>query len=231
MPNGYSVICKEHAIDGANVHFLRVKVTDYKLTLQDLLVGLLDTSWIDKIARDWLKITLEARYKGTMEKIIENFKNTTNPNLQHDTAEKLVSESSRKAVVSEFNYADIPLAELFKQKDDGNPGFDFYTENTRDLYILFGEAKYVNGKNAYENALSQIEKFTGNNKLEKDILDLQNFCNEISLNKAANKECGFMAAFSCTAISTDILKANFMKNAHYKVLKKYKELILIAVEI
>ena len=70
-------------------------------------------------------------------------------------------------------YLDIPLAELFKKQKSGNPGYDFYTETPIHI-ILFGEAKYKSDRNAYAQALQQLNDFEQDQADIEDLVELNN---------------------------------------------------------
>ena len=233
MSKGYHIIDSQQISSEKKISFVRIKIDDYRQLLSTVLASLEDRTWISTFIKDYLRASFERRLDGTLKKLTPIFSNISNPKLLHDTGEKVVSESARMTVVQTYGYSNIPLAELFKQQIDGNPGFDFYSENCEELYILFGEAKYLANSNAYNSALKQILEFRDGEeqKLIVDLADLDKFCNERSIEKANNKECGFIAAFKCTEIQTDQLIKNIQENDSYKALMDSKELILIAVEI
>lgn len=97
--------------------------------------------------------------------------------------------------------------------------------------ILFGEAKYVNDKNAYGKALKQINKFYVDKQHITDIPDIENFFCAESFEYCHKDEIGYMIAFSSKGLDTATLIANIKKNSDYNALKKFKEIILIAVNI
>lgn len=65
---------------------------------------------------DWMQTSVTARVTPTIQQIASDFNNGANPTINSDTGEKLVSEISRRTLVEDYNYWDMPIAELFKQK-------------------------------------------------------------------------------------------------------------------
>ena len=125
-----------------NGYFLRVKVTDKTVTLRSIYQSLIDASWINHFfpKGDWMTASVTARTVPTIQRIASNFDNGINPVVNRDTGEKLVSEVSRRTLVEDYGYWNMPIAELFKQKIDGNPGFDFHTVTPDGTLLMFGYA-------------------------------------------------------------------------------------------
>ena len=125
----------------------------------------------------------------------------------------------------------MPLAELFKIKDIGNHGFDFYSENKNEI-ILFGEAKYNSRQNAYGNSFEQIYRFVNDEKQDlSDITDIDKFFKEKPLENFHNGKKGFVAAFASKKTSTKTMLAGLKANKHYLQLKSFDEIICVAVNI
>lgn len=158
-PRGFNVITNQQLSN--NGRYIRVQVVDQDVSLQNIFQSLIDTSWTNSFFENvgWLKESMINRAIITIEKISKDFNNGMNPTINKDTGEKMVSEISRRSLVEDFHYWNMPLAELFKQKADGNPGFDFHTITPINDIIMFGEAKYVAGKTAYNSAMNQIGDF------------------------------------------------------------------------
>lgn len=155
-PRGFKVVTEQNLPN--NGWFLRVKVTDKTVTLRSIYQSLIDNSWINHFFPQggWITASVIARAEPTIQKIVSDFDNGVNPVVDRDTGEKLVSEVSRRTLVEDYRYWNMPIAELFKQKADGNPGFDFHTVTPDGNLLMFGEAKYVAKTNAYNSVLKQI---------------------------------------------------------------------------
>lgn len=215
-----------------NIHFFRIKVNqeNVSLTLREVLVCLNELSWISNFDRDYVQESFKKRAEETISYITNHIIRGDESEVTSDSGEYVVSVLSKKTIVDNLNYLDIPLAELIKEKVVGNPGFDFYSES-QDNIMLFGEAKYVSHKNAYNKALEQIEEFIKVGKDINDIASIDKFFSEEALDNAINGHKGYIAAFSSTEIRTDDLIMNIRDNVHYKGLSSHKELICVAVTI
>ena len=132
-------------------------------------------------------------------------------------------------------YALAGLREFYPKKFEiiaisVNPGFDFFTANLSDV-IIFGEAKYLATKNAYGSGMSQTARFIEEKRDISDIADIQNFFSDSALSGVYDGTKGFSVAFSAKSIFSETLIQNIKKNAHYKNLASYSELIFVAVNI
>ena len=217
----------------AKVTFLRIAPNGKRQTLGDIFTKLSDLSWINKMAPPALHKSFEIRAKRTLDKLVEIINNSAALPMVDavitDAAEYIVSVLAQEAVVRELGYQELPLPEVYKQQKSQNPGFDFIIINAQDI-ILFGEAKFETGNNAYGSALAQIVRFIAE---QNDIADLVELFILIpkQVDMVDNGVKGFVAAFSSTNLNTDILIKNIQKNVHYDAAKKYDELILVAVDM
>lgn len=225
-PAAYNI--KLNKIIELNVRLIRVEPVDMKITLGSILESLSSLCWIGQMA-PYLREGYRVRAIGTIERLDKLLKESISSNLKSEAGEYVVSELSRSSVVNTLHYSDIPIAELFKEQISGNPGFDFFTVNG-DI-ILFGEAKYLSGRNAYSSACEQINRFALERRDLADIPDLKDFISSAALEKAAAGERGFIAGFSTTSMSNDALERHIIENAHYIALPKDKEIICVAVDM
>jgi hypothetical protein len=129
-----------------------------------------------------------------------------------------------------MGYLDIPLAELIKSQAVGNDGFDFFSKSLNKI-ILFGEAKFNSRQNAYGVAFEQIERFERIKQDVSDIKEIAEFCCEDSLNNHTNGIKGFIASFATKSTPTDTIVNGIKRNTHFNNLKKFEELICVAVNI
>lgn len=215
------------------VKLIRIEPTDLNITLREIYVSLSNLCWINNLlnANKMFQKSAQKRAEATISKLKGELKLTPDSELSKSAGEYVVSELAHSTVVNDVGYLDIPLAELFKQKKKGNPGFDFFSVNPKTLIMLFGEAKYKSRANAYDNAFVQIKKFIKSEKDVTDMYDLEHFCPEEAQNNMLNGDRGFIAAFSSTSMSDKVLASHIEKNAHYKALLKYNELVCVAVNL
>ena len=170
MSLSYSL--KDNKSIETKVTFLRIVPNGKRQTLDDIFTKLSDLSWINRMTPPALHKSFEVRAQRTLDKLVEIINNSaTLPMVDAvvtDAAEYIVSVLAQEAVVRELGYREIPLPEVYKQQKSQNPGFDFIVVNARDV-VLFGEAKFETGNNAYGSALSQIVRFVAE---QNDIADL-----------------------------------------------------------
>ena len=226
--NGYNII-KSFSIE-PHIRFFRIQLTDVRLTLRSVFDSLSNNSWIMKFNEDFLRKTFSTRLESTIGHISSKIIQENDDTLTSSSAEYVISEIARSTIVQELEYLDIPLGELIKQQKSGNPGFDFYSMNKSNI-ILFGEAKYRAKTNAYGSAMEQICRFNKEERDIADLLDIQNFFPEESLDDVVKKNKGFVAAFSSSKIPTEDLVKNIKNNKYYKELSLHKELIFVAIDI
>lgn len=213
-----------------HITFIRVEPLDLELTVEKMICNLNDLSWISEFEEDFMQDGFKARAEPTIKDITQKLLKAKVDKISGEAGEYIVSELSRKAIIEELKYLNIPLSELFSKQSSGNPGFDFHTENNSNI-ILFGEAKYVSRQNAYGRGLSQVVKFIKEKKDLKDLIDLKNFCSSKSLSNANKGKKGFAIGFSSKTTPTDKLIQGIIKNKDYKSLTSNKEIIMVAVNI
>lgn len=214
----------------SNVIFIRIKPSDLKVTINDIISSLNSLSWIETFDEEYVKNSFKIRANATAEHLSSQLKHFQQDKVTTEIGETVVSELSRLAIVNELDYLDIPLAELFKQKLSGNHGFDFFSE-TLSQFIVFGEAKYVSKSNGYGRALEQIERFIMEERDTSDLNDIDKFVSKISLNNHTQNDKAFACAFSATSIMTETLIKHILKNENFNKIKHHKEIILIAVNV
>ncbi|MCP9075826.1 hypothetical protein NML71_06980 [Streptococcus sp. CF4-2] len=213
-----------------NVIFIRIEPSNLKVTINDIICSLNNLSWIETFDEEYIKNSFKIRANATAEYLSSQLKHFQQDKVTTEIGETVVSELSRLAIVNELDYLDIPLAELFKQKLSGNPGFDFFSE-TLSQFIVFGEAKYVSKSNGYGKSLEQIESFIRKKRDDSDLNDIDKFVSISSLNNHTQNHKAFACAFSATSITTETLIKNILKNKNFNKIKHHKEIILIAVNV
>ena len=135
-------------------------------------------------------------------------------------------------MVEDYNYWDMPIAELFKQKKDGNPGFDFHTVTPDGLLLMFGEAKYVANTTAYNSALNQIGVFINQRKDIMDLYEIGQFMPSLTPLENVNKNIkGYVAAFSTNGATDSDIISKVTRHKNYEKLSLYPLFITIAVDL
>lgn len=226
--SGYTIVDNQKI--EPHITFIRINPTDIKLTLKEVFESLSDLCWISSFDKDYIQKSFQVRAQATIDYIADKIIKEDADSVTSNSGEYVISELARKTIVREMSYLDIPLAELFKIKDIGNHGFDFYTINGSKI-LLFGEAKYVARQNAYGSALKQIVKFENEKQDCSDIIDIDLFCCDDSKTNFSDNKKGFVAAFSSKTTATKTLIENIKNNADFQALKKFEEIICVAVNL
>lgn len=212
------------------IWYVVVRVTNIPAYAKEMKEQILDKSWITKL-NGWAKSSYEARSKKTIEYLVRNVLDQVKNQVTSDFGEILVSMSAQDALEHFFDHKKLPLAELWKEKTKGNPGFDFHTE-TKDYYIVFGEAKYRQGNNPYNVALEQIKDFIENEKDKMELVDLKNLVSD-NTKQWIDTDFGpmkaYAAAFSMKKGTN--LQKNIENSVCLKQLLDQKLIFLIGVEI
>ena len=214
-----------------NVYFIRIDPEDLSLALEDILNELGNFSWLSKFDKDFLRASMEENAQKTCKALKEKFYNEEGNPVIDEAGEYIVSVCSKRGVVEQLGHADVPLAELLGRQKTGNPGFDFFTEETSLELVTCGEAKYLHGKNAYGTSLGQINSFIADKKHKSDIVILNGLVSDNSLNNLAEGQFGVCAAFSSTNMQTDMLISHICANAHFQQALGYNYIILVAVDV
>lgn len=221
---------KELFSTNTKVIFIRINPYPINDTLKLIYNELTNKSWINRYKKDIIRKSIEERATKTIETISNKLKMCENDSIASEAGEYIISILGKQALSDNLNYIYIPLAEMWKEKNSGNPGFDFHSEST-DNKIIFGEAKYICGCNAYNSSLSQINKFVTLKKDLKEIVDLDNLVSVSSIENFENGRKGYAAAFSSTSIADSDLIENICKNSSFQKLLCFDELLLVAVDI
>ena len=212
-----------------NVYSIHVEINDIGDKATDMITMIADTSWISKL--DIIpRTSYEARAKTTIDKLINGILKKVTTTVNTEFGEFLISVTAQDSLELQYNHTKVPLAELFKEKKTGNPGFDFHTESDTEL-IAFGEAKYSGIKNPYTNVLTQISHFIDLKKDKMELTDLQNFVSENSIKKILIDKKAFVAAFSINSENPQTIINNALKSEHINNLLNYDELYIIGIEI
>ena len=168
--------------------------------------------------------------KKQLKKLVNEIFNKVNNTVTEEFGEYLVSISAKDILITKLDHKNIPLAELWKEKISGNPGFDFHTESPSYL-ITFGEAKYSSSINPHTHALSQIVDFINEKKDEADLIHLRNFASCKAVENAMNQKKAFVAAFSLNGTQFERIFNTVLTSSRIEPLLEYPELYIIGVEI
>lgn len=214
-----------------HITFIRITPTDIELTLKEVFQSLSNLSWLSQFDEEYvIKGGFEVRAQATIKYIAKKIIKSDDEKITSSSGEYVVSELARKSIVDELKYLDIPLAELIKIKDVGNHGFDFYSKN-QNMALIFGESKYLADQNAYGKAFKGIIEFINDKQDLSDMIDIDKFCCDVSRENFSKGIKAFASAFSSKDISTQKLINNIKKNKEFIELKKFSEIICVAVDI
>ena len=218
--------------DRPNIIFIRLKSINMVVTLREIYTSIASLCWISNLPNLSIGIetSLRVRADGTINALGDIFRANPNSAISGNIGEYVISEMARSTLVNEMGYLDIPLGEIIKQQITGNSGFDFYSMNDNQV-ILFGEAKFVAGRNAYGNAMSQIDDFINEKRDESDLYDLQPFCPPPAIDDVVRGRKGFVAAFSATNTPSSTIIHGIQQNRHFANISGYDELICVAITI
>ncbi len=211
-----------------NITFLRINPEDVSVTIRDIIEQFQNLSWINNFDEDYLKSSFSERSVPTIKYLKNKLESDSQDTITTEIGETVVSELSRSTIINELGHSDIPLAEIIKQKIAGNPGFDFFSEINNE-YIIFGEAKYVKGINAYGKAMKQVDEFVVKRRDKTDLSDIRDFVSKKSLNNASLGKRAFACGFSSIDIDDSTLISNITNNKYFKTLSQHIEVIYIAI--
>lgn len=213
----------------ADVHCIHVKILDVQARTTTIIENISDSSWINNLDAVE-KASYTARAKKTIAKLVNEILNGTVSVVTAELGEYLVSESAREALRSSYDHKIIPLAELWKEKVSGNPGFDFHTE-TPTNFIAFGEAKYRSKINPHTIAIEQIVGFINDGKDIMELVDLKNFASAKATSNALDMKKAFVAAFSINGVSYKEIFDTAINSKAIDPLLIYPEIFIIGIEI
>lgn len=150
--------------------------------------------------------------------------------IRKDFGQYAVSYCAVFALGNEFRHEQLPLSEIFKESESGNPGFDFHTLKDKSL-LVFGESKYNKSGEGKSKSLSQIVRFLDKRKQMRDIVELMHMTPaEAILNLNSNKFY-VAAAFTTNKKETDITAEKLIISENIIKIKKAKVLGLYIIAI
>lgn len=211
------------------VYSIHVKVDDISTKAKQMIIMIQDTSWITEL--DIIeRASFEVRAQPTIDKLVHEILSKVTTTLSDDFGEFLISATAQDSLELQYDHTKVPLAELFKEKKSGNPGFDFHTETSTQL-LAYGEAKYSGSINPYTKALKQIKGFLDESKDKMELTDLKHFTSEESISSALEDKKAFVAAFSINSENPSDIIENALSSEHIDNLLDYEELYIIGIEV
>lgn len=216
-------------ITTCSVHCIHVKVSDVNSSAEAMVKTISDISWISKLSAV-PQMTFEATSKRTIEKIVKDILSKVKDTVTEEFGEYLISYTAQHALEAQHSHIKVPMAELLKEKDAGNPGFDFHTESDSS-HIIFGEAKYSGTNTPRADALDQISSFVDLQKDDAELNVLQHFVSPAAIANYSRKKKGYVAAFSLNSNNPALIFKNALKSDVIDKFMCYPELYLIAIEV
>lgn len=209
----------------------QIDSNDFENEGLSLIHQLNDTNWmstLDEIDR----AAYDERARQTIEKLTQIvIKALEDSGLTKEFGEYLISHSAQEILYSEFRHTKIPLAELWKEKKTGNPGFDFHTLSNANI-LVFGEAKYQTHESPYKKTIQQVDNFISEKKDFKELTDLRRFVSEDASKKVIAGDKGYTVAFSSRGNKgiDDILR-NSIRLILGNSIMNSSEIYIMAIEI
>lgn len=209
----------------------QVDSNDFKNEGLLLIHQLNDANWMFALD-DIDRAAYEERAKKSIEKLTQVvIQAIEESGLTKEFGEYLISHSAQDILYSEFRHTKIPLAELWKERKTGNPGFDFHTLSNTNI-LVFGEAKYQTHQSPYRKAIQQVDNFINENKDLKELTDLRRFVSEEASRKVIAGDKGYTVAFSIRGNkSMDDLLRNSIRLILGNSIMNSSEIYIIAIEI
>lgn len=212
------------------VHQFVLQIDDHQAYALDMVKEISDNSWIANM-NIIAKASYEACVQRTATELVNTFKlQSINSKLSKEFGEFMISMSAIACLVEKLSHQKIPLAELWKEKLTGNPGFDFHTEAPANI-LAFGEAKYRTNTNAYGVAAKQVVEFIEMKKDFGDCIHLQNFVIDAVNRLVGERIRSFTLAFSMESEEYSTIFENALQNKDIQTIaKNSQELYLVGVK-
>lgn len=212
-----------------DVYRVHVKVKNIKNRADDIINSISNSCWISKLGLVE-QASYSARAKKTVIRLVDNILSKVDDVVTDEFGEYLVSQTAKDTLSYNYEHLSVPLAELWKEKIAGNPGFDFHSESKSNM-IAFGEAKYSSKINPHTIAVKQIVFFVENKKDIMELVDLQHFVSKQAIDNAMQNKKAFVAAFSINGKNYNQIFDTVIKSNIIDPLLNYPELYLIGVEL
>ena len=210
---------------------VQINHADFPQEARRIVDILSDNCWLSKLD-EIDQAAYSERMQDTLDNIVADIENGSRAGASKAMVkvfmEYLISVNAQRALI-EKEHGEIPLAELWKEKASGNPGFDFHTISPHQM-LVFGEAKYTKNGSPYSNAISQVVKFIKRKKHTKELSDLRRFALK-PVKKVLKGQFGVAAAFSVKAGKAAHRIEQTIRHNAFKELLANKEVYILAVEI
>lgn len=219
-----SLICNE-----AKFNYIHIKINNLEKIAEDMMVRVLDNSWLKELDNELDYNSFLSRSKETIELLTKVLKDIGSE-IGAEFGEYLISSTALTTLEETYNHETFPLAEIWKEKAKGNPGFDFHSLSTDEI-LFFGEAKFNSNQNSYSTAISQICKFITKEKDIKELTDLAKLNHKVNNNHLTSSYKGYVAAFSVHNNFENIFSTIQNNKKVLQYLCKYPEIIFIGIEL
>lgn len=221
------VVCDNNI---CKVYYYHVKINNVKQKAIAMRNQFIDESWLSKIIDEGDIESFKVCSEKTIKMLIKIL-NSVDSQIGKEFGEYIISSTALTTLQNEQEHEPLPLAEIWKEQESKNPGFDFHTIS-KDEILLYGEAKYRSKSNAYGESIKSIKDFIKNKKDKAELHQLKLLNSRITNNHYNIDKKGFIAAFSIRNNFNDIFKTILNnKHIHDNKLFKYPEWYFIGVEI
>ena len=218
------IICND-----CKLRYVRVKINNITQKAKEMMINILDKSWLKELDNEIDYNSFLARSEETINILTKILKEVGNE-IGAEFGEFLVSSVAQSTLEETYQHAKFPLAEIWKEKAKGNPGFDFHTISGEDI-LFYGEAKFNSEQNAYTKAISQICKFIDKKKDIMELTDLKKFNSRVNAKHLSNDSKGYVAAFSVHNNFENIFQTIQNNKNVRQYLQKYPELFFIGIQV
>jgi hypothetical protein len=222
-------LIKYKKVSTCDVYIVTVTINDIKKRATEMLAKITDQNWMSSLGV-CDRVSYSARAKKTIKKLTSDIIKQVDSKINEEFGEYLVSTSAQEAVCTDLRHDSIPLAELWKEKMSGNPGFDFHTVSPKSI-ICFGEAKYSSVRTPHMIAVNQIISFIDEEKDKMELTDLQKFISAGAMKNALDNKKGYIAAFSLNGKRYNQIFGTVLKSMEVERLLAFNELLLVGIEI
>lgn len=220
---------KQITCKNCKLNYIHVKVQNITQKAEEMVVDIIDNSWLKELDNEIDYNSFLERSRETIEDLVKILKSIGNE-IGAEFGEYMISSVAQSTLQNSYNHDKFPLAELWKEKAKGNPGFDFHTISSNSI-LFFGEAKFNSNQNAYSTAISQICRFIDKKKDVRELTDLQKLNKSINEKHLTQDFKGYVAAFSVLNNFENIFKTIQENNKVKQYLHKYPEVFFIGIEI
>ena len=220
---------KDSICGNCKLSYIHVKVKNIAFKAQEILVNILDNSWLQKIDNTIDYNSFLARSEETIQILVKILQEVGNE-IGAEFGEFLISSVAQSTLEENYQHEKFPLAEIWKEKVKGNPGFDFHTISNDEI-LFYGEAKFNSKHNAYSKAITQICNFINKKKDFMELTDLKKINSRINETHLSEDSKGYVAAFSIHNNFENIFQTILDNKKVRQHLKKYPELFFIGIEV